>query len=226
MTAQQYRSWKTGRANKLRAMRIVSVAGVVFLTAYWFVPATPKPMVEAQKQEVVANTGFGISEKVEPSTTLIATTQAPTPTPKSDEIKIKEWLTAYGSPMTGYAKYYVQMGTKYGVDPKIMVAISYTESSAGKSLCHGETNGHNAHGLLYRYKNPSTGKITRECIEFGSYENEIEYVAKLLGGSIYKGAGKTTIAQIGTKYDPISEGVANPNWVNSTQTAFNQINNK
>lgn len=218
---QDFTKYKYQRRNmiwKERLNRIGLVLGVLFLIAFWLPKPIQNQKVEAQTTIVSGKFGTVEKEQVLPTATPI-TTPKPTPKPKTNEQKISEFLKWYGSPLSGYTKTFIKYAEKYKVDPKIMVAISVTESSAGKNLCHGEKDGHNAFGLLYR-KRWSNNKITRECIEFGSYDQSIEYLAKLLG-TTYKSNGKKSIAQIGSSYDP-----GNPTWIQTTQKYYNQINEK
>lgn len=55
--------------------------------------------------------------------------------------RIRRFLDRYASPMAPYARRIVAAGKRYGVDPRLIVAIAGTESSFGKFQ-----KGHNAWG--------------------------------------------------------------------------------
>lgn len=91
----------------------------------------------------------------------------------SDEEIIAEWaprIDAYleGFPLEGYGEAFVKAGLKYGVDPRMSVAISNTESTRGKN-CFAS---HNCWGWMDH--------------SFDTWDEGIEEHAALLAGRLYR----------------------------------------
>lgn len=103
--------------------------------------------------------------------------------------QLDAYLKGKGSPLAGYGKTFVQVGRKYRIDPRLLVAIAGAESEFGKH----ESGQANSWGW-----GPG--------IDFPSYEAAIETVAKGLREN-YLNQGLKTIPQIGSKYAP--SGAAN-----------------
>lgn len=113
-----------------------------------------------------------------------------------------------GSPMAGLGDRFVAAGVRNGVDPFLLVAIAKTESNYGRAGF--ATNGsRNAFGYKVYDTNPNAGG------RFATWGDGIDAVAATLAGPTYKGAGRTTIAAIGSKY------ATSPNW--PTAVAGNYI---
>lgn len=108
--------------------------------------------------------------------------------------QIDNWLKNYGSPMAGLGHVYVAAGRKYGVDPRLVVAISGAESSAGKHIL----GAHNAWGW-------GPGK------PFSSWEEGINTVTRGLAKG-YISEGRVTPGQIVSKYAPGSDGNNEGHW--------------
>lgn len=208
----KYRFQRRFMINRERFLRMGVVAGITFLLLYWLPVVFAKtPQNQTEQVELVEVSGkFPTLEKEQ-----LPTTPSVTPTPvikrKTDEQKISEFLKKYGSKMQKYAPTYVKYAKKYGVDPKILVAISVTESSAGNNIVCGR---YNAFSLMQWDK--KTG--ARTCQNFESYDQAIHTMSATIGGRLYKRVGKTTIGKIGASYDP-----GNPKWVSDTKNYYNQI---
>lgn len=106
-----------------------------------------------------------------------------------------------GSPMAGLGDRFVAAGLRNGVDPFLLVAIAKTESGYGaKGFA---TNGsHNAFGLGVT---GAAGAGNR----FSTWGDGIDAAAANLSGPLYKGAGRTTIASIGSIW------ATAPNWASA-----------
>lgn len=115
--------------------------------------------------------------------------------------QIDNYLRKKGSPLAGYGRTFVQAGQKYGVDPRVIVAISGGESSFGK---YGPAQRiHNAWGW-------------GPHIPFGSWEQGINAVTKGLASG-YIGQGLDTFGEIQRKWAPLGAGNdptnLNSNWL-------------
>lgn len=109
-------------------------------------------------------------------------------------------------PLKPYATAFTAAGAKYGVDPKVLAAISMHETGNGTSSA-------------FRNKNNAMGVSNNNGpIDTGTVEASIDQMARLLAAG-QKGqgpyAGKTTIGEIAGTYAP--EGAANdPKGLNSS----------
>jgi len=108
--------------------------------------------------------------------------------------QIDSFLRGYGSPMAGLGSVYVAAGKKYGVDPRLPVAISIAESSGGKHLL----GSYNAWGW-----GPG--------IPFSNWQEGISAVTKGLASG-YINQGLTTPAKIANKWAPASDGNDPAHW--------------
>jgi hypothetical protein len=108
-----------------------------------------------------------------------------------------------GGALSGQEQAFIDAGKKYGVDPKLLMAISLFETTGGTS--HMIRSMNNVAGIT----NPG-GKTYRS---FGSIPESIDYMASNLKRN-YIDQGLTTIPAIGAKYAPV--GAANdPNKTNA-----------
>lgn len=90
-----------------------------------------------------------------------------------------------------YKQAFIDAGKKYGVDPKLLMAISMHETNKGTSPAFRLKN--NAMGISPNGGGPRS---------FSSVEESIDYAARLLKKH-YLDKGLTTIAAIGGKYAPV-----------------------
>lgn len=109
-------------------------------------------------------------------------------------------------PLKPYAAAFTAAGAKYGVDPKVLAAISMHETGNGTSSA-------------FRNKNNAMGVSNNSGpVDTGTVEASIDQMARLLAaGQQGRGpyAGKTTIGEIAGTYAP--EGAANdPKGLNSS----------
>lgn len=124
--------------------------------------------------------------KVSP-TPIPKPTKAVLPTTGSVTVKqIQAFLKKRNSPMVSDAIHFVEAGKKYGIDPRLMVAIATQESNVGKFMCA-------------KY-NPFGIKKKGKCVAYNSFKDVIYYEAWLLGE--YKKGGKVTVEQIAKRYNP------------------------
>ena len=112
---------------------------------------------------------------------------------------LDNYLVAKGSPLAGHGAAFVYQATSVGLDPRLLVAISGAETSFGT---YGPSQGiHNPFGM-----GPG--------IVYPSWDDAIAGAARNLGGTLYKGSGLVTIAQIQRRWAP--NGAANdPSQLNS-----------
>jgi cell wall-associated NlpC family hydrolase len=105
---------------------------------------------------------------------------------------IDAFLASQLSPLTGLGAIFVADGEAAGVDPRLLVAISGAETSFGT---YGPSQAiHNPFGLGPK-------------LVFPNWSAAIQAAADTLGGSLYRGTGLVTIAQIQARWAPL--GVAN-----------------
>ncbi len=142
--------------------------------------------------------GYPVSQPApQPSPTL----PAPTTTSPPSAASIDAYLQSKGSKMAGQGFFFMLSGTRYGIDPRLLVAISGAESSFGQQLC-GPFNawGWSCPG------NPAA---------FGSWAAGIETVTRGLKIG-YIDQGLTSVPAINGKYAPIGAGNdptnLNSNW--------------
>lgn len=120
---------------------------------------------------------------------------------------INKWINKVepGAPLAGQGQMLVEVGQKYGVDPRALAAIARKESQFGK------TSG--------RFKNNAWGwgvHLGPSVNTSPTWRAGAEKVAKGLSGSLYKGSGLKTLSQILMKYAPPSE--------NNTRLYQQQVN--
>lgn len=113
--------------------------------------------------------------------------------------ELRQYLQSKGSPLAKYTGAIWRAGRKYGVDPRLLVAISGQETGFGTYRPGARI--HNAWGW-------------GPHIQFGSWQEAIDTVARGLRNG-YLDQGLTTVGQIGAKWAPV--GAANdPNGLNNS----------
>lgn len=100
--------------------------------------------------------------------------------------QIQKYLAGKGSPLSRYASDFVQVGNKYGIDPRFLVAVSGIETSFGKAGS-GVAN-------PFGYRSAKKYSGPREVLELMGRDLTRET------GGYYK--GKDTISSIGATWAP------------------------
>jgi len=103
--------------------------------------------------------------------------------------QLQDFLDYYDSPMATYSGYLVQMADKYGIDWRLVPAISGIESTFGKNIPFGSYNAYGWNGGNAR---------------FDSWEESIEEVSKKLKEKYYS-RGLNTPFKIAPVYCPPSK---------------------
>lgn len=117
---------------------------------------------------------------------------------------LKAFLRKYESPLYDHAEYIVETADKYGIDFRLIPAISMQESTGCKRIPPGS---HNCWGWgIYG------DKVTR----FNSYPEAIDTVSKGLKAN-YIDKGYVTPDEIMRKYNP---GSPNGSWARGVNTFF------
>jgi cell wall-associated NlpC family hydrolase len=125
---------------------------------------------------------------------------------------IDGYLASKVSPLTGHGAVFVAESTAVGLDPRLLVAISGAETSFG------------AYGPAQRINNPFG---MGPHIVYPSWAASIRAAAQNLGGRIYKGDGRYTIAAIQQRWAP--GGAANDptnlnaNWVRNVGRYYAEL---
>lgn len=122
------------------------------------------------------------------------------------------YLSSKGSPLAGLGDAFVYYGNESGVDPRLLVAISGAETSFGT---YGPSQTiHNPFGM-----GPG--------IVYPSWQDAIAGAARNLGGSLYKGSGLYTIAQIQNRWAPLGAGNdpsnLNSNWFVNVSKYYGEL---
>lgn len=105
--------------------------------------------------------------------------------------RLDSYLSAKGSPLAGLGNVFVYQSSAVGLDPRLLVAIAGAETSFGT---YGPSQTiHNPFGM-----GPG--------IVYPTWPDAIAAAARNLGGSLYKGAGLVTIAQIQRRWAPLGAG--------------------
>lgn len=105
-----------------------------------------------------------------------------------------DWAARLPGPLQRHAGAFQHYGSKYGVDPKFLAAISMLETGQGTSKA-------------FRYKNNAMGVSNRSGpIAFGSVDASIERMARVLAKKDGPYAGRKTIGQIASVYCPVGAG--------------------
>ena len=126
--------------------------------------------------------------------------------------QIDTYLTGKGSPLAGRGAVFVYQGLAVGLDPRLLVAISGAETSFGT---YGPSQGiHNPFGL-----GPG--------IVYPTWDDAIAAAARNLGGSLYKGSGLVTIAQIQGRWAPLGAtndpSQLNSNWYRNVSRYYGEL---
>lgn len=126
--------------------------------------------------------------------------------------RLDAYLAGKRSPLAGHAAVFVYQSTSVGLDPRLLVAISGAETSFGT---YGPSQTiHNPFGM-----GPG--------IVYPSWDDAIAAAARNLGGSLYKGSGLVTIAQIQKRWAP--NGAANDptnlnsNWYRNVSRYYGEL---
>jgi len=121
-------------------------------------------------------------------------------------VRLGSYLKEYNSPLAPYAAKFVNSADKYGVDWRLLVAISGNESGFGRVYVRGS---HNAYGWGGGY------------IYFKSWEEGIETINRKIYEDYYKrGKSPLTLEQFGKIY---SGQPSWPQWVGKIRRFMNQI---
>jgi cell wall-associated NlpC family hydrolase len=115
---------------------------------------------------------------------------------------IDGYLAGKGSPLAGLGAVFVTEAAQIGLDPRFLVAITGAETSFGT---YGPAQSiHNPFGL-------------GPHMVFPSWAEAIGSAARTLGGSLYRGDGRVTIAAIQARWAPLGAAndptALNANWV-------------
>lgn len=103
--------------------------------------------------------------------------------------KLEKFLESYNSPLANYAEKFVEAADKYGLDWKLVPAITGVESTFGKQIPAGSYNAYGwANGAFY----------------FQSWEQSIDLVSKTLKEK-YLDRGLDTPYKMGPVYAPPSK---------------------
>jgi hypothetical protein len=122
-------------------------------------------------------------------------------------------------PLRKYASSFEEQGSKYGVDPALLAAISMHETANGKSSA-------------FRNKNNAMGVSNASGpIQMASVEASIEKMASLLGKGIHQGKGPyanaKSIEDIAKRYAPIGAGNdprgLNKYWTNGVSSNYEKL---
>ncbi|MBP6979660.1 glucosaminidase domain-containing protein [Candidatus Curtissbacteria bacterium] len=122
---------------------------------------------------------------------------------------ITNWLTAYKAPLAPYGDVFVKAADKYGLDWRLLPAISMKESGGGRAI---PVDSYNAWGW---------GIYGDQVLRFDSWEDGIYGVAAGLKKS-YLDQGLTTPEQIMAKYTPPSLEIGGP-WAQGVQRYFAEL---
>jgi hypothetical protein len=128
-----------------------------------------------------------------------------------------------GGVLAGHGQDFIEMGAKYGIDPRLLAAISIHETANGSS--HAVRTYNNVAGLM----DPSTPG-DRGFQAFGSIRDGIEAQARLLRRG-YLDQGRTSIAAIGSKWAPTvgatnDPGGLNSGWASGVKSFYERLGGK
>jgi mannosyl-glycoprotein endo-beta-N-acetylglucosaminidase len=125
------------------------------------------------------------------------------------------WGGRLPGPLQQHSGAFEHYGQKYGVDPKFLAAISMLETGSGTSSAFRNKN--NAMGV-----SNSSGPIA-----FGSVDQSIERMARVLAKRDGPYAGRQTIGQIAGVYCPVGAGNdvngTNHHWPSMVSKFYSQL---
>lgn len=126
---------------------------------------------------------------------------------------INAYLAAQDSPLAGLGRTFAKKSKKWGLDPRLLVAIAGAETSLMKDPNAAPMSEHNAWGM-----GPG--------IQYPSWRAGIEATASNLAQN-YLSEGRNTIEEISSKWAPIGAsndpaGV-NSNWVSNVRSYWDQL---
>ena len=144
------------------------------------------------------------ADQIRSSSAELTSTQTPIKTVEDIRVTaLQNIFTKYNSPLFPYAKAYVVLADKYGVDWKLLPSIAGLESSFGKALLSGT---HNAYGW---------GGGT---IYFKSWEDGIEIINKAIKENYYNKWNAVDVWTIGPIY------AESPTWSVRVNKFIQEIN--
>ena len=120
------------------------------------------------------------------------------------QVILTKYLKKHNSPLASYSACFIFNADKYGLDWRLVPAISGVESTFGKRIPY---QSYNAYGW-------ANGKYT-----FKSWENSIEIVSKTLREKYYDN-GTPSIAKIARRYAPPSN-----TWERNVKWFMSEIDN-
>lgn len=128
---------------------------------------------------------------------------------KVDRVEVLEdFFSKYKSPLKENAKKFVEVADKYGMDYRLLPAISCMESTCGKHLLEGT------------YNPFGWGIYGKNFIAFESYDKAIEKVGEGIHKN-YIARGFDTVSEIAPIYTPPNSH----NWAKGVNWFSNQIDN-
>ncbi len=101
---------------------------------------------------------------------------------------LRNYLVKYGSPLAPYAEVFVEYADRYGIDYRLVPAITGVESTFGKRIPHQSYNAYGWANGEYKFK---------------SWRDSISHVTFTLKNK-YIGKGANTISKIAKIYAPPS----------------------
>ena len=198
---------KSKKASARTPMLFKQTVTLVLLAA-GLLAATPKNTDEVVKTVAATNTTVATEAVANtpvlgPTTGAINASLASSDAPVDNRAdKLAGYLRVHGSPLADYADTFVSAADNFGLDWKLIPAISGVESGFGRVYVVGT---YNAWGWGGGY------------IGFGSWTNAINTIAKGLREN-YANHGLITPFQIGPVYAPPSS-----TWAGNVQMYMNQI---
>jgi len=131
---------------------------------------------------------------------------------------IDKYLAQHNSPLEGLGKKFVKKGTQYGIDPRLLVAITGTETSFMTNPQAAPMSDYNAFGM--------GGPHGKGGIQYDSWGQGIGAAAKNLNEN-YFGEGLDTIKEISGKWAPLGDSRdtnhVNQNWAGNTSKFYNEL---